>query len=93
MDITHTQFNAFVDVLDDLESDVGPEYVILALKKISDQQLLFLDFSEFTLLKEPVLKVLDTCVREIESFLFESSRAVDSTDQLKDLIPRYLAKI
>lgn len=93
MENMNTQFQAFESVLKDLESDLGREYVILALKKISDQQMLFIDFSSFPLQNEPILLVLDTCVREIEEFLFESHLAVDSSVRLKELISGFLGKV
>ena len=89
---TDIQRMQFKYLLDDIGVDVGTDYLLLALKKINDQQMLFINFSKFKLLDDPVIKVLDTIVREIEMFLFESEHAVKSQESISILINDYLSK-
>ncbi len=76
----------------ELIDEFGLPYLIMGFKQINDRQSLFLDFSYVDLIPDPILKVLDVVVRELEWFFFESDHCVESMGELKQLIDAQLQR-
>jgi len=80
----------FDEFLKELTSDLDKEHILLALKKINEQQMMFIDFSSLNLISYPNLNVLHMAIREIEEFLFE--RDPQPLGHVKSLIQAFLSK-
>ncbi len=93
MSIENTELKTRLDhVLNELIRDYSEEYVLLALKQISDQQLTFISFSHFRLLNEPILKLYENIVREIETVIFDGSYGIESPEDISNVIRWSLQK-
>ncbi|MBN1296874.1 hypothetical protein JXA80_08825 [bacterium] len=84
--------NAHACVMD-LAQSIGIGYVILALKQISDQQLLHIPFRHLNLLDDPILKMYDSVVREIEEILFDPDTGIHSESELRLILLRLLETV
>ncbi|MBN1878907.1 hypothetical protein JW823_02255 [bacterium] len=61
-------------------------YALLALKRISDQQMTYISFSEYSLIDEPVLKLYEIIVQELEEVIFNTHFGISSHEELKMII-------
>jgi hypothetical protein len=73
-------------LLIDLHSDVGDDYIVYALKKMVDQQMLFMTPPRWNADFQPVLKVLSQVIEEMEAVLFDPDEGVQNNEELKQLI-------
>ncbi|MBN1355910.1 hypothetical protein JXA40_06515 [bacterium] len=70
----------------ELSEEYGRSYVMFALKKIRDRQLLELDIPVDWRGFDPILKVSDAVLKELESTLFESNDGISDISQIREII-------
>jgi len=80
-------------LIDDLSEEYSIGYVVMALKQISDQQLLHISFKDHPIQNDPILKVYDLMVEEIEAILFKPPNGISSNLELKQCIEQVLLHI
>lgn len=79
-------------LIEGLITEYSKDYVLLALKQISDRQLTYISFADYRLLNEPILKLLELIIIELETVLFDSDIGIESHDQLVEVIQGLLLK-
>ncbi len=79
-------------VIDELEAEYGRDYILRALKIISNHQLLFLNLPEPHPEFLPILKVLEIIIGEIEEAFYkileENLSEISSQDIFDELLKR-----
>ncbi|HPQ39896.1 MAG TPA: hypothetical protein PLV45_05935 [bacterium] len=73
-------------LIDDLCIEYGPDYVMAALKQINDQQMLHLSFKGCRIPDDPILKVYEQVVGELEAVLFERHGQILKESDLKRIV-------
>ena len=76
-----------LNLIQEIATDEGWEYVWMAIKRINDQQMFQLQMpalipSSF----EPIIMVLDNTTAELEHEIYNSENAIESLDELKDIL-------
>ena len=69
-----------------LKTDCSNEYILLAVKLISDRQMAFVSFNGLRLQNDPILKLLYLIVEEIENLVFHPDFGIESNEELKAVI-------
>lgn len=73
-------------LLRELADKYGEEYVWLALKKISDQQLWFIEMSYRLTDFSPILTVYEIVYSEASNFLFDVIGPTSNLDQMRAIL-------
>lgn len=63
-----------------LFEEFGRDYLLFALRKISERQMLFLSIPHTNADFQPILKVLDIIINELESELFSDASELPEQD-------------
>jgi len=84
--MTSLRQSQFIARVEDLVGEYGPEYVMAALKQINDQQLLYISFKGYRIPDDPVLKIYEQVVQEIEQVVFDRSGDTFSEERLRRMI-------
>ena len=87
------QIKPLCALIDELEAEYGKDYILRALKIMSNRQMLFLDIPEPPSEFLPILKVLEIVINEIEEAFYkilEENIEADSEEIFKELVKRYL---
>ncbi len=75
-------------VLIELETEFGLDYIVYAIKKIIDRQMLFIELPPVSDGFFPILKVLDLILTELEHELYRSAsdRSANEMEQAVTMI-------
>jgi len=79
----------FMDLVIELENEFGTDYLIYAIKKINDRQMLFIELPPVSDCFYPILKVLDIISTELENKLFHS-QSEHSENEMEQVITTIL---
>lgn len=79
-------------LIEELVTEYSKDYVLLALKQISDRQLTYISFADYHLLNEPILKLLELIITELDTVIFDPDTGIESHDQLVKVIQEVLLK-
>jgi hypothetical protein len=83
----------FVRKVSDLQKDLGNAYVYFALKKINEQQRFFITIEIQHVDFQPVGKVLEIAIRELEDILFDNTQGIPDRDEMKELLESTINQI
>lgn len=75
-------------LIEELHREYNAEYIMAALKQINDQQLLHISFKGYRIPNDPILKIYEQVVREIEAVLFASPDDIPSEAELRRLLEK-----
>lgn len=83
----NTGLETYLETLvSNLIDEYSEPYVLFALKKISDRQLLFVSFDGYSFPDDPVLKMLELVNQDLEAALFDSEWRILDKDDLKSVV-------
>ena len=90
----NNQIDSLCTLINELEAEYGWDYILRALKIISNRQLLFLNIREPSPDFLPILKVLEIVISEIEeafyNILQENSSEEDGHEIFNELVNRVI---
>ncbi len=84
--MTRSLQSKLIMLVHELIDEYGVEYVRFALKKMNEVQEFFIPVPEDWHCFDPILKVLEIVIRELDEALYSNESGVDSMEQAKEIL-------